>query len=121
MRKALIFLIVAVLAAGCTQQTHSQTGGSSQPTVGAQQEIETNSVTIKNFAFDPPAIRVSAGTTVTWTNEDSASHTIKSDANLFSSGTLNKGESFTFTFTDPGTYTYACGIHPSMKGKVVVS
>jgi plastocyanin len=75
-------------------------------------------VSIKNFAFDPPVLNIKAGETVTWTNEDSATHKIKSDA--FESGDLSQGGSFQFKFENKGTYDYFCLIHPSMKGKIIV-
>jgi len=69
----------------------------------------------QNFAFDPSPLTVRTGTVVTWTNQDAAPHTIVSDAGspaAFSSDSLSTGASYTFTFTQPGTYTYHCSIHP---------
>jgi plastocyanin len=77
-----------------------------------------NIVNIKNFAFNPSTLNIKVGTTVTWTNEDSAAHRIKS--NKFNSGDLNEGDSFQFTFSEKGTYNYTCAIHPSMQAKIVV-
>jgi plastocyanin len=77
-----------------------------------------SAVTIKNFAFSPSALTIKKGTTVTWTNEDSVPHTIKSDT--FNSGTLNTGNKFQFTFSSTGTFDYSCGIHPQMSGKIIV-
>jgi len=85
-------------------------------------------VTIQNFAFSPAAVTVPKGTTVTWTNQDSPSHTIVSDATsqkgagqIFMSNTLGRGQSYSFTFTESGTFPYHCGIHPSMKGTITVT
>ncbi len=85
-------------------------------------------VTIQGFAFNPASVTVPKGTTVTWTNQDSAPHTIVNDATstivlgkLFSSNSLGMGQTFSFTFNDAGTYAYHCGIHPSMKGTVTVT
>lgn len=78
----------------------------------------TNSVIIQNFSFNPPDLTVKPGTTVIWTNNDSASHTIKSAG--FNSGTLSKGQTFEFKFENAGSYDYACGIHPTMKGRITV-
>jgi len=61
-----------------------------------------------------------AGTEVTWTNNDSAPHTIISNSNAFQSGNLSSNDTFKFTFEKVGTYSYHCGIHPSMIGKVIV-
>ncbi|OPY38350.1 MAG: Halocyanin precursor [Methanoregula sp. PtaU1.Bin051] len=75
---------------------------------------------MKNFAFSPATITVKPETTVTWTNEDSAIHTIVADSGAFASDILGTGPSFRFTFSTAGTYTYHCSIHPSMKGTVIV-
>ncbi len=77
-------------------------------------------VEISNFAFVPQTLTVSVGTTVTWTNNDSSSHTIASNDNLFQSGTLAKGATFSHTFGQKGTFNYRCSIHPSMTGKIIV-
>jgi plastocyanin len=68
-------------------------------------------------------LTVKTGTVVTWVNQDGVSHTITSDTGspvAFSSDSLSNGASYTFTFTLPGTYTYHCSIHPSMKGTIIV-
>ena len=76
---------------------------------------------IRGFAFSPNEIRVSAGTTVTWTNEDSASHTVTSDSGKeLDSQTFGKSGTYSYTFNEKGTYNYHCTIHSGMKGKVVV-
>jgi plastocyanin len=79
-------------------------------------------VTIDNFSFTPPAITVSAGTTVRWTNHDDIPHTVVSDDNggTFKSKALDTDDVFSVTFSKPGTYTYFCSLHPKMKGQVVV-
>ena len=77
-------------------------------------------ITIQNFAFSPATLDVTAGTRVTATNRDGAGHTWTSDNGAWDSGTLAKDASFAFTFTAPGTYTYRCNIHTSMRGTVTV-
>jgi plastocyanin len=77
------------------------------------------SVSIKNFAFNPATLTVKTGTTVVWTNDDSAPHQIKSDN--FNSLALSSGQSFSFLFSTVGQYDYSCAIHPSMKGKIIVT
>lgn len=77
-----------------------------------------NTVTISGFAFSPTPLTVKQGTTVTWVNQDSATHNIKSS--FFNSKDMDKGGSVTFTFSTKGTFTYNCGIHPSMVGTVIV-
>jgi plastocyanin len=95
------------------------TGGT--PNAGTSGSVSTSAVEIKGFAFNPPMIEVSAGTTVTWTNQDTAPHTATADDGSFDTGRLNQGQSGTFTFDHPGTYTYICTFHPNMKGTVVVT
>src|SRR5688572_19229351 len=80
----------------------------------------THAVTIANFAFSPPMLTVTSGDTVTWTSEDSTVHTATSATGAFDSGDLAQGESFSFTFTTPGTYAYICSPHPDMTGQIVV-
>jgi plastocyanin len=81
---------------------------------------QTMTITIQNFAFSPATITIPAGTTVTWTNEDSAAHTATSDSGVWDSGTLMTGQSYSRTFDQPGTYPYHCMIHPFMKATIIV-
>jgi plastocyanin len=78
-------------------------------------------VTIADFAFGPQALTVSAGTTVTWTNNDQFEHTVAADDGSFASDPLGNGATFQFTFDIPGEYHYVCGIHPQMSGVVTVT
>ncbi len=77
-------------------------------------------VDISGFAYVPPTLTVSVGTTVTWTNKDSVSHTVTSNDNLFNSGTLATGATFEYTFNQKGIFDYHCSIHPYMTGKIIV-
>lgn len=83
----------------------------------------SNQVTIENFAFSSNNITVKKGTTVTWTNKDSATHNVtETDGkNGPKSGDLATGKSFVFTFDEVGTYKYDCSIHPNMTGTVTVT
>src|SRR5215203_2338952 len=78
-------------------------------------------VSIQDFFFDPDQLSVAPGTTVTWVNEGEAPHTTTADDGTWDSGTLQPGEDFSFTFDQPGTYTYHCSIHPDMTASVKVS
>ncbi len=77
-------------------------------------------VTIKGFAFDPVTVTIKVGESVTWTNQDSADHTVTADNGEFKSSSLGNGATFSFTFTKAGSYPYHCSIHSSMTGTVVV-
>lgn len=94
-----------VAVSGCTSQTTTS----------------ANTVTIQNMAFNPATLNVQVGTTVTWTNKDSATHRVVSDTGLFNSGDLTTGMSYNYTFNQTGSFSYHCSIHPSMTGTVVVS
>ena len=81
----------------------------------------SNTVSIDNFTFTPNALTVKAGSTVTWTNHDDIPHGIASSDNTFKkSAALDTDDSYSFTFTAPGTYQYFCYIHPHMVGTIVV-
>jgi len=81
---------------------------------------EPAAVSIIDLTFVPATIEVDAGATVTWANDDSIPHTVTAREGDFDSGVLQSGDSFSQTFSEPGTYDYSCAIHPSMTGTVVV-
>ena len=114
---ASIFLILIIsFAAGCTQQTLSSTEVTTSGGLGIKTDVE-----IKNFKFNPETVKIPAGTTVIWTNNDSTNHTVVSTTgNEMDSGSLNPGETFAHMFNYPGTYEYHCSIHTTMVGNVVV-
>lgn len=112
-------------SASATPTPTSTSGGDDTSTGGVK-------VTIADSTFSPSKVEVQAGTTVTWTNNDALPHTVTSTvtddvdsatSGLFDSGTLQTGESFSYTFKKAGDYPYECTIHASMAsmhGKVEV-
>jgi amicyanin len=78
-------------------------------------------VTIDNFSFTPPLLRVKAGTMVTWMNHDDIPHSILCQSLNVHSHPMDTDQSFSYTFAAAGTFDYVCGIHPHMRGQVVVS
>ena len=80
---------------------------------------DATAVKIGNFTFGPQEVRVKAGTTVTWTNEDDMPHTVVSPNN-FRSKVLDSDGTFSFTFTTPSAFKYFCSLHPHMTGTIVV-
>ena len=78
-------------------------------------------VSIKDFAFDPAALTVPVGTSVTWTNNDSTAHTVTSDDGTWDSGRIDVGGTYSHVFDQAGTFTYHCGIHTSMTGTITVT
>jgi len=89
--------------------------------LSADADGPAGAVSIDNFTFTPQTLTVKAGTTVTWTNRDDIPHGIASDNNAFPrSKALDTDDSFSFTFTTPGTFRYFCYVHPHMTGTIVV-
>ena len=87
----------------------------------AQAEESASAISIDNFSFTPATLTVRAGTTVTWTNKDDIPHGIASSNKAFArSKALDTDDSYSFTFTTPGTYLYFCYLHPHMVGSIVV-
>ena len=136
--QSLVFVLLLLFLISCTtQQTQpavqsapvqeatpppTQPPVTPQPTPSqapSQVQSPPASVTIENFAFSPETITIKPGTTITWTNQDVAAHTVKFADEQ--SGSLGQGSTFSKTFTAPGTYPYVCGIHSSMRGNVVVA
>jgi len=80
---------------------------------------------IQGLKFLPPEIHIEVGTTVVWTNEDVVAHTVthkvKAEDQLFASPFLTTGQTFSYTFEEPGTYPIYCLPHPFMTQTVVVS
>ena len=76
-------------------------------------------VTIDNFTFEPAQLTVKVGTTVTWKNRDDIPHTVVS-AGKFRSKAMDTDDSYSFTFTAAGDYTYFCSLHPHMTGTIKV-
>lgn len=86
----------------------------------ARPQPEGPRVEIKAHGFGSAVLIVRPGTTVTWINHDDDPHTVTSTENVFRSPGLDTDETYSYTFTKPGTYTYFCTLHPMMTGKVVV-
>jgi plastocyanin len=76
-------------------------------------------VQIVDFAFVPDKLTVAVGTTVVWTNTG-VEHTTTSSDGVWGSEVLERGDAFRYTFTQPGTYPYICGLHPDMQAIVIV-
>ncbi len=79
---------------------------------------ERAEVSIEGFTFQPATLTIAPGTTVTWINKDSAAHTVAIAGT--ESPRLDKGDSWSYTFDIAGTFDYICGLHPSMKGRIIV-
>ena len=81
---------------------------------------EIHDVVIENFSFTPSSLSIDTGDTVRWTNNGN-SHTVTSDDDFFSSGTLSNGDTFEHTFNTEGAFAYHCNFHSSMQASVTAS
>ena len=75
---------------------------------------------IDNFKFAPTPLMVPKGATVTWVNRDDIPHSIVCQALSFRSHPMDTDASVSLTFEQPGRYEYICGLHPFMRGQVIV-
>ena len=119
-----VIALVLVIASGCAQQAtiagHTQTESPQvKPEIQPPQPENSGKteVLIQNFAFNPDTITIAKGTTILWTSLDSVPHLLGGD---ITSQKLQKGDTFSFTFEEAGTYNYHCIIHPAMTGTVIV-
>ena len=80
-------------------------------------------VMIHDYAYSPASLTLDVGDSVTWTNMDSAPHdvTVTRGPASFHSPLLGTGQSWTYTFTVAGPYTYICSVHPDMQASVAVA
>ncbi len=134
-----LFIVLALVLSACggdddtTTETVSPGGGAAETTEPSDSEAgasepapsgeaaRSEKVEIVEFTYDPDPVVVQAGGKVTWQNEDTAPHTATADDGSFDTGTLEQGKLKSESFKDPGTFTYFCEIHPTMKGTVEVT
>ena len=123
---ALLLLAAFLLLSACSDAwnmdghhaaMHSGTDSRSDDLVQAS---DTAAVTIRDSSFNPGNLRITAGTTVTWTNRDSVPHTATSRDGSFDTGLLAQGVSGAVTFDEVGVYEYYCIPHPTMKARIEV-
>lgn len=117
----------AILAASCGGTSYSSsTSPSPMASSGAPAtstpviSISQNAAAQGGNAFGANPLTVGIGTSVTWINSDSVSHTSTSDIGAWDSGLIRPGGQFTFTLATPGTFPYHCVIHPGMTGSITV-
>lgn len=112
------FIFVGFYA--CNKDGGSNYGGANNNNGGNGGEPK-NAVSIDGMTFSAGSLKVAAGTTVTWTNNDNVTHTVTADDGSFDSGNIAAGGIFKHTFSTAGTFNYHCTIHPGMKASVVVN
>ena len=94
--------------------------------LAASSGARAEDVNIKLFQYKPGNLEIKAGTTVKWTNGEDIEHSVTAgkpgkESGAFDSGFFTKGGSYEFTFAEPGTFTYFCKRHGSMKATVTVT
>ncbi|WP_406657821.1 hypothetical protein V7O62_04470 [Methanolobus sp. ZRKC2] len=115
--KLLTFLLVAafLIFAGCTENI---TDFDEFAIDSDDSESEVVVIYLDNFSFHPDFVTVSEGDTVKWINNDTAASVIRGSS--FQSPTLRKGDSYSYTFQNPGTYNYFLISHPWTRSGIVV-
>ena len=123
-----ILIVAGLLAAyGCgstasgpstaSQSTNPSTGGGG---TGTPVSIVNGATVLASSAYAPNPVTIAVGGSVTWTNNDSVTHTSTANNGAFSSGAIAPGGQYTTTFNTAGSYAYHCTIHPGMVGTVTV-
>jgi plastocyanin len=91
------------------------------PTAAVAAKSGSNEVNITGFSFGPGTVSVKKGQNINWTNGDDSPHQISVASKSLKTGVLLKGQSAQLKLDEPGTYDYACALHPAMKGKIEVT
>jgi plastocyanin len=117
--RTLLAGIALLMALGALTGTRGALAARAQSSPATVQGT-TIGIAISGFRFTPENMTVQVGDTVTWTNNDTAPHTVDADNRAFKSGTLRQGESYSYQAAQPGVYTYYCQFHPYMKGTITV-
>jgi len=120
MFKRLVVITGFLIANAACGQSSTPTTPSPVTMNGMTVSIVSGAKDLTSTAYNPNPITVSTGTTVTWMNNDSITHTSTSSTGTWDSGTMAPGASFSHTFASAGTFTYHCAIHPNMVGTVTV-
>jgi plastocyanin len=115
-----VVLATAAVAAGCGSDDADPTATAAATTTTAPVAPSTDKVDIADFKYAPETVTVGAGTEVTWTNADDATHTATADDGSFDTGDLDRGDARTVTFDRAGSFTYYCRFHPFMKATIEV-
>jgi plastocyanin len=113
-------LVAALVIGACGGSSTSYGGGA--PACSVATATATTSVTIQASAFTPPCIKVAAGATVTFTNNDAMQHTVTADDGSYNALLSLSGATQTFqhAYAAAGTSNYHCTFHSLMKGTVIV-
>ena len=110
--------MITILTNSCSKGDSYGSSGSATPAGGNN---NSNIVSIQNRQFQPAALTIMEGSSVTVKNMDAETHTVTSDdGESFNSGNISPQGSYTIAPL-AGAYPYHCSIHPSEKGTVYVA
>ena len=117
--------LLALVGTGCKSDSSNPYGAPTSPSPyipPSPLSTSPNTVSLSGSAFNPATITVSVGTTVTWKNDDSYTHTSTSDTGVWDSGNIAGGATASAKFNTAGTFPYHCIYHGpmGMKGTVIV-
>jgi plastocyanin len=87
---------------------------------GSDEPVEGDAVEAVDYEFQPAALKVAPGTSVSFTNSGDTPHTFTADDDSFDSGNVDPGDNFEHTFDAAGTFAFHCEYHPNMEGTVTV-
>jgi plastocyanin len=120
-------IIIAAIAVALTHKSNTSNppnNSNNRPaSSSSSSQPLTGTINIVNMLFTPSQITAAKGGTVTWTNNDSTTHTVVDDLSNIggpNSGDIKPGDKYSFTFNKTGSFQYHCSIHPSMRGTIVV-
>ena len=117
----LVSVLVLALGAGCGGDDGDSGSGSSSTASSAGGGGGGTQIAMKDIQFSPKEQTVNVDDTVTWTNDDAATHNVTADSGAsFKSKDFGKGGSFSFKPTKAGTIQYECTLHPGMTGTLTV-
>ncbi len=88
------------------------------PASSNQRADTAHAVLIEGFVYDPEALPVRVGDTVTWTNRDIVPHTVMAEDGSWNSGKIAAGETWTMTITAETMGSYFCVYHPRMRSRL---
>lgn len=89
-------------------------------TVDVKVAHHSYTIVVENMRFDPQTLTVKSGDRITWLNKDLFPHTASADGKAFDSRGIAPNASWTWVVRKPGSYSYACAFHTTMKGTVIV-
>ena len=131
----LLLLLIGLFVVACGSSNADSSTNQAQPTPTSTILLTPTSTPVaiahvkigmqgSKYVFEPATLTIKVGTEVIWTNDSNAPHTVSSDAGLFDTPNplgINPSQSYAFTFTKAGTYSYYCNIHTYMTGKIIVT